>query len=591
VLGSSFFIPVFLLLGVFYGVDRGQKPQMEGSMIVLGICDSQDAGACLFVHGSLVSAVNEERLCRKKLWGGFPRLSILEVLRLGGVKPEDVDVVVIGTSITPNLIFRAFRGIHQGVRRKSGQFGYLLNLFITYQTIARKSSLILGLEALAGRKVIARELRKLRIQSKVISIDHHSAHAYGAFATSPFDSALVVTADGLGDGLGLTVSVGERGKGLLCIHEESGFSALTLYYSRLTEALGFTPIKDEGKVNALAGYTLRMPLLGDAKRLLRHKEGRFNLQNHLLPCSRQGWPYGLFSKYSREEVASSFQTHLENEMKDFVRHYVKKTGQKNVCLAGGLFANVKLNQRLAMMDEVEGVWVFPHMGDGGLAVGGCLAYLGSEPSPLPHVYLGSSFTDTKAEEALRKAGLSYRKPENPDLEVARLLSLGKIVAVCRGRMEWGPRALGNRSILLHGQDPDTVSWLNKKLRRSHFMPFAPAVLLEDGPRCFIGLEKALHSSRFMTISFDATEYFRKTYKGAIHKDGTARPQLVDDQTNPNFASILREYKRRTGLCCLINTSFNMHEEPIVCSPEDAVQAFLQAGLDALLLGSYLVENR
>ena len=559
-------------------------------MVVLGICDSQDAGACLFVHGRLVAAVNEERLCRKKLWGGFPRLSILEVLRLGGVKPEDVDVAVVGTSITPNLIFRAFRGIHQGVRRKSGQFGYLLNLFITYQTIARKSRVIFGLESLIARRVMAHELRSLGIECKIVSVDHHTAHGYGAFATSPFQSALVITADGLGDGLGLTVSVGEQGKGLSCIHEESGFSALTLYYSRLTEALGFTPIKDEGKVNALAGYTLRMPLLGDAKRLLRHKNGRFNVQNHLLPCSKEGWPYSLFTKYSREEVASSFQTHLENEMRDFVRYYINKTGQKNLCLAGGLFANVKLNQRLAMMEEVGGVWVFPHMGDGGLAVGGCLAYLGAEPSPLPHVYLGSSITDKGAEEALLKAGLSFRKPEDPDLEVARLLALGKIVAVCRGRMEWGPRALGNRSILLHGTDHDTVSWLNKRLRRSPFMPFAPAVLMEDGQRCFLGLEKAWHSAKFMTISFDATKYFKDTYPGAVHKDGTARPQLVEDETNPGFARILREYKRLTGLCCLINTSFNMHEEPIVCSPEDAIKAFLEAGLDALLLGSYLVEK-
>jgi len=560
-------------------------------MIVLGICDSQDAGACLFVHGRLVAAVNEERLCRKKLWGGFPRLSILEVLKLGGVKPEEVDVAVLGTSITPNLIFRVFRGIHQGVRQKSGQFGYLLNLFITYQTIARKSSFILKLESLAARKVIAQELRSLGIDCKVVSIDHHTAHGYGAFATSPFDNALVITADGLGDGLGVTVSVGERGKGLSRIHEESGFSALTLYYSRLTEALGFAPIKDEGKVNALAGYTLRMPLLGDAKRLLRHKEGRFNLQNHLLPCSKKGWPYSLFSKYSREEVASSFQTHLENEMRDFVRYYIKKTGQKNLCLAGGLFANVKLNQRLAMMEEVGGVWVYPHMGDGGLAVGGCLAYLQAEPSPLPHVYLGPSFTDKEAEEALKKAGLCFRKLENADLEVARLLSFGKIVAVCRGNMEWGPRALGNRSILLHGTDPDTVSWLNKKLRRSPFMPFAPAVLQEDAHRCFLWLEKAWHSARFMTISFDVTKYFKDTYPGAVHKDGTARPQIVDDETNSSFANILREYKRLTGLCCLINTSFNMHEEPIVCTPDDAIKAFLEAELDALLLGPYLVERR
>ncbi len=566
-------------------------------MVVLGVCDSQDSGAALFVHGALVAAVNEERLNRVKLWGGFPALSVAKVLEIGGVRPEDVEVVVLGTRITPNLLARAFRGIHQGLRRGSGQFGYLLNLFITYQTVARALRVPEALEATAARAVIRRDLARLGISgARLVSVDHHVAHAAGAWATAPFfsqpsppDRALVVTVDGLGDGLGLTVSVGERGRGLRRVHAESGFSALTLYYSRLTESLGFTPIKDEGKVNALAAYTDRMPLLAEARSLLRHRDGRFNRHNHLVPASMARPPYSRFRDHPREEVAASFQQHLEDEMRAFVRHWLARTGTSHLCLAGGLFANVKLNQRLAAMPEVRGLWVFPHMGDGGLAVGGCFAFLRSDPAPFPHAYWGPGFTDTEAEAALRAAGLRFDRPGDLPAEVARLLAGGRVVARATGRMEYGPRALGHRSILVQATDPSTMDWLNRRLKRSPFMPFAPAVLDDDYDDCFVGGDRVRDAARFMTVSLDATPDFRARCPGAVHVDGTARPQRVTAEASPGFARILREYRALTGLPCVINTSFNMHEEPIVCTPADAVGAFLRSGADALALGPFLAE--
>lgn len=565
-------------------------------MIVLGIADSQDSGAALFWDGELVAAVNEERLNRVKLWGGFPTLSIQKVLEIAGLRPEDVEVVVLGTRITPNILARAFRGIHQGLRRRSGQFGYLLNLFITYQVAARALRLPEAIEAFAARKVIQRDLNRIGIRARIVSIDHHLAHAWAAWATSPFfdeptppSRVLVVTVDGLGDGLGLTVSVGERGRGLRRVHAESGFSALTLYYSRLTEALGFTPIKDEGKVNALAGYTDKLPLLEDARAILRCRDGRFNFQNHLLPASKERWPYSRFREYSREEVAASYQHHLEEEMRTFVRYWLQKTGTAHLCLAGGLFANVKLNQRLAEMPEVQGLWVFPHMGDGGLAVGGVLAYLRSEPRTFPHAYYGPSFTEREAEEALRRAGLRFYRPEDIEREVAKRLAKGQVVARVKGRMEYGPRALGHRSLLTQATDPKTIEWLNKRLNRSPFMPFAPAVLEDEYDRCFVGGSKVREAARFMTVSLNATPYFRKCCPGAVHADGTARPQRVTEAASPGFAKILREYRGITGLPGVINTSFNMHEEPIVCSPSDAVEAFVRSGADAMALGPFMVE--
>ena len=542
-------------------------------MVVLGVCDSQDSGACLFLDGRLVAAVNEERLNRHKLWGGVPLQSIAECLRLGGVEAKDVEQVVVGTQATPNVIARAFRDVHQPLRKWNGQFRYVLNAFITYQTLARQLRAPLAMEAAVARAILARDLREEGIAAKVTTVDHHLAHAAGAWSTSPFDEALVVTVDGLGDGLSVTVSVGRRGQGLARVHQETGFSALTLYYSRLTEFLGFTAIKDEGKVNALAAYTNEMPALDIARKILSTRDGRLSVKNHLLPESRDAWPWNELAKHGREEVAASFQKNLEDVMKEFVRHWLKKTGMRNLALAGGLFANVKLNQRLASMDEVEGIYIFPHMGDGGLAVGGCLAWLKSEPEPLKNAFLGPSFDEAQVQAALAETGAKGRRCEDIEVETGKLLAAGKVVARHSGRMEFGPRALGNRSILFQATDPTTIDWLNVQLKRSPFMPFAPAMLDEDYHACVVGGHKATHASQFMTIAFDVTPRMRKECPGAVHVDDTARPQRITADANPGFARILKVYKDLTGLPSVINTSFNMHEEPIVCTPRDAVLAF------------------
>ena len=556
-------------------------------MVCLGICDSQDAGAALFVGSELIAAVNEERLNREKLWGGFPARSIQTVLELAGIPPSRVDVVVVGTSITPNVLMRLFRGPHQALRRSTGQFGYLLNLFIAYQALARKTVLPMKAEAALARAVLGWSLRRMGVSADLVSVDHHLAHAWAAFATSPFDECLVVTSDGLGDGLGVTVSVGRREQGLRRVFEQSGFSALTLYYSRLTEALGFTPIKDEGKVCGLAAYGRSTPLLWDARRMLRTTNGRFNVQNHLLPASKDDPPYSKFSGYPREDVALSFQEHFEEVMAQFVDYWLRRTGMRNLAVAGGSFANVKMNQRLAELESVDELWVFPHMGDGGLAVGGCASYLSLDPTSLQHVFYGPDIDPDRAEQVLRRAGLMFTRPRRLFSEVARKLAQKRTVAWCSGRMEFGPRALGNRSILFHAADPTTIDWLNNRLRRSKFMPFAPAVLERAADEYLVGTHKARHAARFMTVSFNVTDKMRTLYPGAVHVDGTARPQLVDEQGSPNLYGVLTEYERLTGCPVLINTSFNMHEEPIVCSETDAVRAFLQAQLDYLVLGPFL----
>jgi carbamoyltransferase len=301
--------------------------------------------------------------------------------------------------------------------------------------------------------------------------------------------------------------------------------------------------------------------------------------------------------FAREDLAASIQKHTERLATEFARHWIGVTGKRDVALAGGLFGNVRINQEIHELDAVDRCFVHPGMSDAGMGVGAALAaYYDRSPRPalntrcLDHVYLGPSFGAGEIEVALAGRGLDVSFPDDLEAEVAGLLAEGAVVARFDGRMEYGPRALGNRSILYRPDDPSVNDWLNAALKRTEFMPFAPAVREEDASRCFHHMEGAERTSRFMTITFYCTDLMRKRCPGTVHIDGTARPQVVRSEDNPSFHRIIERYGELTGTPAIINTSFNMHEEPIVCSPDDAVRAFVSSQLDYLAIGPYLARN-
>jgi carbamoyltransferase len=238
------------------------------------------------------------------------------------------------------------------------------------------------------------------------------------------------------------------------------------------------------------------------------------------------------------------------------------------------------------------------MSDEGLAAGAALLHWSKSNGDLrppggkcfDHVYLGPEFSDQQIAEALKAEDVEFSCTQNMEAEVARLISQGYVVARFAGRMEYGPRALGNRSILYRPDQPSVNDWLNKRLRRTEFMPFAPTALAEDADQYFIGLEGARDTARFMTMTFDCTDLMKQSCSGVVHVDGTARPQLVSESDNPSYHRIVKEFKRLTGLSCIVNTSFNIHEEPIVCSPQDAIRAFKIGHLDVLAIGPFLAKN-
>jgi carbamoyltransferase len=556
---------------------------------VLGIADNHDAGATLVVDGRVVAAVSEERLDRVKNSGAFPARAIDAVLRLGGVRPDEVECIALGTAFTPAAPLRLLRDFHHRLKDDASQFTYLLHLYILYQVALQRLGLT-GLETALSRPILRRDLAKWRFKAPLRFIDHHTAHASSAALTSPFDPALVITLDAMGDGTSVTVHRAEGGR-LTPLFRQSGRAAVNTYYSRVTEYLGFKPLRHEGKITGLAAYAPAPPkLVAHFASMLRFVGPGFTTTDYLRPARIDDPFYLELGRYTREEIAAALQRNLEDQVCAFVAHWVRQTGIRDVALAGGTVANVKLNQRIHQAEGVRSIHVYPHMSDGGLPAGAAMLVAGLEPGPLPSPYLGPDITEIDARTALAAAGLRFERPDDMAGEVAALLAEGKVIARAAGRLEWGPRALGNRSILYRPDDRSVNDWLNKHLRRTEFMPFAPSTPIEEADRCYAGLDGARDAARFMTVCFDCTPWFAARCPGVVHVDNTARPQLVRLEDNPEYHAILTAFAHLTGAGTVINTSFNMHEEPIVASAEDAVRAWIDAGLDALVLGPYMARR-
>jgi len=296
-------------------------------------------------------------------------------------------------------------------------------------------------------------------------------------------------------------------------------------------------------------------------------------------------------------VAAAAQKVLEESVTAFLRPYLDPDNPLPVCLAGGVFANVLLNQMVAEIPGVKEVFVYPCMGDGGLAIGSCFLYVqeatkGSlHPRPIDNMFYGPEYVERDMEKAIEQlTEIKISRPNDMPTEIARLIYQGKVVARFSGRMEFGPRALGHRTVMAAPVDPNINAWLNKRLHRSEFMPFAPVVLEEYARGCFENFDYGRAAAQFMTITFKMTEKAAHSCPAVCHVDGTARPQTIRKDQDPEYYEILRRFLEISNLPMAINTSFNMHEEPIVESPWDAVCSFDNGGLDALALGPFLLKK-
>jgi carbamoyltransferase len=573
-------------------------------MIILGLIDSKPSAAAIVCDGQIVAATAEERLCRMKLASGLPRAAISQVMTQAGVTPRDIEHVAVAQKVSvfePEPI--AWKGWFDDNELKTRQFdrlsGSLAPLLghfpITWQA-HHQIKQWRSRQRLQQIPAILRDVYDIR--APITFHDHHYCHATTAYYTSGWDEALVVTLDGGGDGLSGSVYVGRNGR-LNKLTEVDSFNSLGNFYSYITELCGFKAEKHEGKVTGLAA--LGEPIYANILRqFIRYQDPgqiRYSVPMYHGSALRL-IAERLPDNFDRAHLAASVQLVLEEVGTAFIRYWLRQTGLRNIALAGGVFSNVKFNQRVHELDEVDHIFIHPAMDDSGLSVGSALAAQAEDPGFNPscmiqrlhNVYFGPSYSENELAEAVRRSGCaaSYE----PDIHrcIAEMVAQGRVVARFTGQMEYGPRALGHRTILYQTIDPSVNDWLNENLRRTEFMPFAPATLIEHAQQRYEGLAGAEDPARFMTITFNCTPRMRQESPGVVHVDGTARPQLVDADTTPDFYRILSAYHVLTGIPSLINTSFNMHEEPIVCSPDDALRSFQQGNLDYLAIGNWLVGN-
>ena len=562
-------------------------------MNILGIWDGHDSGAALVQDGRLVFAVNEERLTRRKLEIVFPARSIEACLAHAELTPQQIQVVAATTCDPAKTLGRVWPGSKEryyNVRRRKTAPGPLAGLTRTMKyrmtewspgPVSRAVSSILLQRQMARQGLTRAELQL---------VDHHVAHAVAAAWTSGFDRCAVLTIDGLGDGLSATISTFADGR-LDRIAASSARHSIGVFFEHVTNLLNMRELEDEGKVMALADYAAPIdnannPLLP----WVRVKDGIITTEwaGHALrrPLARVHW------RFPNEQFAYLAQQAVERVVVALARDAVRLTGYSHLALAGGVVSNVKATRQIRLLPQVDDVFVFPHMGDGGLALGAAVsASVGSGDRPqidMKRLDLGPAYDAQVIESSLRAANLPATCVGGSlPCRVIDLLADGKIVMWFQGGMEYGPRALGHRSVLARPDRADLRDRLNLVLkRRVWYQPFCPSMLESEAPRLLSDWTGG--RNRAMTMAYQVSEAYRAHLAGVMSVDGTCRPQIVGDDDAGPFSEVLRLARARWGVAAVLNTSFNIHGEPLVCSPDQAVDVFLRSGADALAIGPFLV---
>ena len=573
----------------------------RNNITVLGIhYFIHDAGAALVQNGKVLASINEEKIRNVKHCGGYPTKSIGEVFKIAKLDPSEVDAVAIvgimGEKILP-----------------------LSEMFPNYRSLFSYFSLLTGhkkgielltsyLQRIKKIDAIKNELTKLGIPlNEIIFVEHHAAHAAAACYLSPWDldeEVMVLTLDGQGDGISSTVNIGHKGEIRRVENSETSYyDSLGLsFYSQITAYLGMDWGFDAYKVMGLAPYGKPELSIDRIKQIIdidktnplkfRNKIGAY--MNAMQPKLRDMLKNDRF-----DNIAAATQSWFETLITKWVSNAVEKTGIRKIACAGGSFLNVKANRKILSLDDVDDVFFCPAASDEGLAVGAALkGYFeialrdGIKPvkEHLKSNYFGSSFTNDQIKDALKNHDMLDKAQYVDDIddEVGELLATSDmVVARFSGRLEWGPRALGNRSILANPSDPRIVRKINNAIKmRDFWMPFGPSIL---STRIDDYLVDPINSP-YMMLAFDTTEK-RDDISAALHPyDFTSRPQTVTPEYNSGYEKVLKSFESKTGIGGVLNTSFNIHGYPIVWDPERALDTLNNSSLDALAIGNYLVRK-
>lgn len=572
-------------------------------MNIIGYHHGRDPSACLLQDGRVIAFVEEERLIRyKHATNVFPIRSIDACLRQGGLTLGDVDCFAYG---------------YDGTRFGNGEMAAFYDRLNeryppdpdtrSWQRANLSRSAFAAVQARLNNELLRRY--GVHTPPPLRSYPHHRAHAVATFHLSPFEEALVLTVDGSGEHQCTTVWRG-AGQDLELLYEVELPHSLGWFYSAVTEYLGFESYDGEYKVMGLAAYGRPHARFRAAFEQVLHPGGQgfdYVVERDFIhngPHTYSGRftdrlvaELGLAPRAhvepitaEHEDLAFEAQRALEETVLRLLRHFRETTGLRNVVIGGGVGQNVKMNGRIRESGLFDEVFLFPIPADSGTSVGAALGVhqelTGSVPRrELEHVYWGPSYSDAEIEAELRLCGVPYEKPASIAESVADLLAGGRIVGWFQGRMEAGQRALGARSILADPRSVEIRDRVNAAIKyREYWRPFCPSMTLEDAGRYVVRPAR----SPFMIMAFTATEEAARAIPGVVHVDGTMRIQTVEAASNPRFHAVIKAFEARTGVAAVLNTSFNIKGEPIVCTPRDALRTFWSTGLDALAIGGFLV---
>jgi carbamoyltransferase len=604
------------------------------NIIVLGINDGHDAGAALVQDGKVIAAVHEERLNNIKGFRGIPEKAIPKVFEISHTNPSDLNLIALASyhpsggenlkALSTKSLIRLSPLLH------SDSFINFYSRYVKNRRNFRKFEKI---------------FKSLGIDPNIVEttvIEHQLAHASAAYRSSPFgynkEDILIVTADGSGDGLSSSVNIGVANKtdSSVVLHKEtvgeikriacsSYYDSIgNAFYTEITKYLGLKPWEHESKVMGLAPYGKPEYCIDIMRKMIKINPSQgLRFKNTIGPVwiggsAIQSRLSKLLQNQRFDNVAAAAQQHLEDLMKKWISNAIKKTDIRKIVCAGGIFLNVKMNMILRKYlqsicstsnDENGMIFVYPAPDDSGLPVGcaleGYYQYCkrdGKEPIhvPVEHTYYGPFYSNDKNKDILKKCNeksnnsnsngvkgkFKYEYYDDIDGMAGELLSKGKVLARCTGGGEWGPRALGNRSIIADPQDSNTIHKINFAIKQRDFwMPFAPSMLYERSEDYILEAD----FSPYMIMAFDSTERGQTLLPAAIHPyDKTCRPHTVKKEWNTGYYKIIKTFEDITGIASILNTSFNLHGYPMVDSPEVALWTLENSKLDGLLLGNYLV---
>ncbi|MBL7799995.1 MAG: hypothetical protein JNL95_04645 [Chitinophagales bacterium] len=541
-------------------------------MYILGINGGfrqgyQDVSACLIHNGKVIAAIEEERISRVKFSAGkLPYSAIVEVLKIGNITIQDIGTV-------------AFHGSTWGQDFDKKIETYFKNFFGYSPPIKR--------------------------------YHHHDCHAAGSFFSSGFDEALLITLDNSGDGVSVQIAIGKKNK-IEVIKRYDRPQSLGLFYSLITQYCGFTKDSEEYKLMGLAAFGDKTKF--DFSWLLPYANGEFQLNTAYIEVpaplapslhrDEMNFNQLFIDKIGKEkripgttitqfykDVAASAQFHLEATVLHLTQHYIQHTGIRNVCLSGGVSLNCLMNQKIMNASVVDNIFIQPAASDAGISMGAAwLAGLESKLNPVTpnNTFLGNEFSAESIQETLQICQVNFTKPVDIVESAAKDLAEGKVIAWFQGKMEFGPRALGNRSILANPCLPEMQKIVNQKIKfRESFRPFGASVLEQDINLFFQGKAK---KAPYMTLVYQVAQNIIQKIPAVVHADETCRIQTVCESDNPLYFGLLSAFKKLTGYGVLLNTSFNLNHEPIVNTPREAIASFYSSGLDMLYLGNFRIEK-